>query len=279
MPRSHALLLTLSALVSLPMAAALAAPGSVAVPADSFINQHVDSIPQLTQQVTMDPVVRRRLARHFHTSGPAIVHYIQDNLVLKRVTVARRCEVYCLAADGHEYLINSRLAVGTPIFVLRGTSTPVLKLACGNPMVADLPPGQPKLMPSSQLATLPPPPVPSIASTLSPNTPYVMASANTPDVLVMPVATKISPTIQLARISGGKTPLGFLAGLPVLYGILHGGSNGNNSGTPGTNSGPGTNTGVTPVPEPSGSAAFLVGGAALAILLVGAKRRNRKAKA
>ena len=67
----------------LPLMAA-AVPVQEVVPTDSFIVQHVGSVAQLQQQVSLDPVVRRRLARHFHTSAPAVVRYIQDNLVLKR---------------------------------------------------------------------------------------------------------------------------------------------------------------------------------------------------
>ncbi len=338
MHRHHALVLTLTALAGLPTVAAQAGPGAFVVPPDSFINQHVDSVPQLTEQVTMDPVVRRRLARHFHTSGPAVVRYIQNNLVLKRITDARRYQVYCIARDGHEYLINSRLPVGTPVFVLRQTGRPILKLACGNPMVAALPEvspyhetlGQPKLagLPTTGTGTLTP--------SLKPNGPVVLTMVPSSGI---PVAAPVSPYFGALPFHGGGSGLGYLLGAPILYGILHhngggntpgtstgtnntgnnsGGTNGNNTGTGTNNTGTnstgstgnntagttgnntgtgnnnlgttgnntagttgsntGTGTGVTPVPEPSAPAAFLIGGVGLAVLLSGAKRRNRRVK-
>ena len=316
MHRHHALVVSLMALAALPSTGAQALPGAVAVPADSFIKQHVDSVPQLTQQVTLDPVVRRRLARHFHTSGPAVVRYIQKNLVLKRLTTAKRFQVWCITKEGREYTINSRLASGTPVFVMRGTNQPVLKLACANPMLASLPfPPTPLVAP--ELASVPTIQPDSITPVLLPS-PIVVASVPGPGVNVTP-ATLVSPSLPTPFIhGGGGTPLGFLAGVPILYGILHhGGGNGtgtgtgtntgttgnNSGGTTGTNTGTGTGTGtgtntgttgnntggttgtntgtgtgVTPVPEPSAPVAFLIGGAGLAVLLGGAKRRSRRAR-
>ncbi len=117
-----------------------AAPVQETVPVDSFIARHVGTVSELHQQISLDPVVRRRLARHFHTSAPAVTRYIQNNLVLTKLKKAGRYRVYCVGRSGQEYTINSRLAAGTPVFVLRSTGQPVLKLACGNPMVASLPP-------------------------------------------------------------------------------------------------------------------------------------------
>lgn len=128
MHRHHALVFALAALGGLPVWA-MASPQTVMLPPDSFIDQHVASMAQMSQQVTLDPVVRRRLARHFHTSGPAVVRYIQKNLVLKKTTMAQRYQVYCISRTGREYTINSRLPVGTPVFVMRTTGKPILKLA------------------------------------------------------------------------------------------------------------------------------------------------------
>ena len=305
MHRHHALLFSCAVLGGLPTAA-LAGPRPVALPPDSFIDQHVSSLSQMSQQVTLDPVVRRRLARHFHTSGPAVVRYIQKNLVLKRTTTAGRYRVYCISSTGREYTINSRLPIGTPVFVMRTTGKPILKLACGNPMVAELPPVTTKLVPyrSPELASLPKPAAAAIAPGLAPNGPVVVAM-NSGGVYIMPPVTRVLPfpaTPLPAR--GGGFPIGLLAGIPIIAGIVgHGGGNsgtlgGTNTGTTGTGTTgtgttgtnttgtnttgtntTGTNTGGnTPVPEPSTPAAFAVGAAGLIYLLSGARRRSRKAK-
>lgn len=206
------------------------------VPPDSFINQHVDSVAQLRQQVTLDPVVRRRLARHFHTSGPAIVRYIQDNLALKKTTSSQRYRVYCISRTGREYVINARLPKGTPVFVMRSTGKPVLKLACGNPMVASLASVQSrKTLAPPKMASLPMRAPAELAPGLLPKGPDITASNFGPGILITtPTVTKISPYLGSFVARGGGFPLGYLAGIPLLYGVINNGS--------GTSSG-GTNTG------------------------------------
>jgi len=317
MNRHHALLFSLVALGGLPTLAS-ALPLGLAVPPDSFINQNISSVGDMRQQVTLDPVVRRRLARHFHTSGPAVVRYIQDNLVLKKLGTSGRYQVYCIARNGREYVINSRLAAGTPVFVSRTTGKPVLKLACGNPMMASLPPvikKAPSEEGTPQLAALPPSASTKVAPTLAPGAPLIVASSNVPGVLIMPATLKISPALPTLH-TGGGFPLGYLAGIPILAGIIgHGGGTGTTgtgttgttgtgttgtgttgtgttgtgttTGTTGTGTTTGTTgtgtttgtTGVTPVPEPSGTAAFAIGAVGLAALLVGAHRRTRRTNA
>ena len=224
----------------LPLAAG-AAPMQL-VPADSFIAQHVGTVSELHQQITLDPVVRRRLARHFHTSAPAVTRYIQDNLVLTKLKKAGRYQVYCVGRNGQEYTINSRLAAGTPVFVMRSTGQPVLKLACGNPMVAALPPVSTKVA-AYQSPVLAPAPAPVPAAplpTLSSNGPVVVALADTPGVVVMPT-TKVAGFIgQLPVVHGGGFPFGYLAAIPVIAAVTsHGGGNGG-PGTTGTTTGTGS---------------------------------------
>lgn len=307
MNRYSALALICSLLGCLPLAAGAVplteTPSSELVPADSFIVRHVGTVPQLHQQISLDPVVRRRLARHFHTSAPAVTRYIQDNLVLTKLKQAGRYQVYCVGRSGQEYVISSRLAAGTPVFVLRSTGQPVLKLACGNPMMASLPPVKTKVAAHRPPALAPA--VPSATDTapasVQPSGPVVVAMANAPGAVVMPT-TKVAGFLgQLPAVhgGGGGFPLAYLAGIPLLAAIgSHGGGNGNSGSTPntgttgaagtagtdtlgttgaGTNGNTTGNTGVTPVPEPSTPAAFAVGGAALVYLLGSAKRRRSRA--
>ncbi len=319
--RSYILCLTVAALASLPAASALAGPGRIAVPPDSYINQHVDSVPQLTQQVTMDPVVRRRLAWHFHTSGPAMVRYIQDNLVVKRIPSTGRYKVWCVDSTGREYTINARLAAGTPVFVLRKTGQPVLKLACGNPMIAVLPVIKtvPSIEEAPRLASLPDTPRAAVQPELADNGPVVVVTNSGVEVTPAPVVqvAEFPPTLMRAAGHGGS-PLGFLAGIPILAGLVHhsgssssppagtGTSGPGNSTGPGTGpgnstgpgtgpgnstgpgtgpgnstgpgTGPGNNTGPGPVPEPAPTTSFAIGGLGVALLILTGRRRSRKAR-
>ena len=251
MHRHHTLLFSLAVLGGFP-AAALAGTHQILLPPDSFIDQHVASMSQMSQQVTLDPVVRRRLARHFHTSGPAVARYIQSNLVLKKTTTAQRYQVYCISRTGQEYTVNSRLPIGTPVFVMRSTGKPILKLACGNPMVAELPPIKTKIesYTSPELASLPKAAPVAIPLTLAPNGPVLVAMNSGPGVIIMPVTQKISPFAPASLIArSGKFPIGLLAGIPIIAGIAsHGGGStpAGNTGTTGTGTGTtGTGTGTT----------------------------------
>ena len=239
MYRHSVLALMCSLAAGLPLAAS-AAPAPETVPTDSFIVQHVGTAAQLHQQISLDPVVRRRLARHFHTSAPAVTRYIQNNLVLKKLKSPGRYRVYCVGRSGQEYTINSRLAAGTPVFVLRSTGQPILKLACGNPMVASLPPVVTKVGPyrSPALASSPKPGPAALPATLQSSGPVVVAMNDAPGVVVMPT-TKVAGFISQLPISHGGSPLGFLAAIPILATVAshHGG--GSSTGTTGTT---GTNT-------------------------------------
>ncbi len=230
--------------------AADAAPAQTLVPADSFIVTHVGTVAQLHRQIALDPVVRRRLARHFHTSAPAVTRYIQENLVLTTLKKPGRYGVYCVSRSGQEYKITEHLAAGTPVFVLRSTGQPVLKLACGNPMMAALPPVKTKvaasysLAPSHSLAASPAKPLrtaPVPTPPLSSSGPVVVAMAGTPAVVIMPT-TKVAGFIgQLPAVhGGGGFPLGYLAGLPIL--ALIGGHSGGSNHSPNTGT---TGTGTT----------------------------------
>lgn len=124
------------------------------VPPESFLDYHVDTVPQLTFEVTYDAAVRMRLARHFHLSNRAMCAYISHDLVLRHLTEPLRTRVYCLPRTGHEFYVMMTLPKGTPVFAQRGTGRPVLRLVCGNPLVAALPP-TPKVIAPPKLAKAP----------------------------------------------------------------------------------------------------------------------------
>jgi hypothetical protein len=275
-----------------PPVMASAASRSIAVPADSFINRHVDTLPQLTRQISVDPTVRRRLARHFHISGPAVVQYIQNNLVLRTIPRTRRAEVYCVSRTGYEYTIQAKLPAGTPVFVLRATGEPILKLACGNPLVSALPvvkkAGSSEALPEfADLRS-----VPSAPAKIAPK----LASAGSKVISMTGNPFSSLPAVPVTKVAGGlyelsphssRSPLGYLLGVPLAAGFIrHGGSKGSLS-FGGTDSGGGlstfntglnngSNTGnLSSVPEPGEALAFAIGAAGIALLLFCARRRRR----
>ncbi len=118
------------------------AAGHGPVPAESFLQYSVSTVPELGQEVTISPLVRARLARHFHISYAEIGRYVLHNLSLSTLQSTGVYRVACIRPDGHEYWIQSHLPAGTRVFTSRVTGEAVLKLACGNPMMSSLPPGQ-----------------------------------------------------------------------------------------------------------------------------------------
>ncbi len=275
---------------------ATAAPRPMTVPTDSFINRHVATLPQLTRQVSVDPTVRRRLARHFHVSGPAMVHYLQDNMVLRTLPQTRRAQVYCISRTGHEYTISAKLIRGTPVFVLRTTGEPILKLACGNPLVSALPvvkkAGSSEVLPEfAELRSVPGAPAkiaPKLASAVSK---VVFMTGKPFSALLVAPVTKVAGGLYELSPHSRRTSLGYLLGVPLAAGFIHHGSSGESSPFGGTNSGFGTSTGfntgfnngsgtgkLSPVPEPGETPAFAIGAAGIALLLFCARRRRRAAR-
>ena len=68
--------------------------------------------------------------------------YVRRNLVADTSEAqGGNYRVACVGHDGREYWVKSHLPAGTAIFASRVNGRPILKLACGNPMVSSLPPG------------------------------------------------------------------------------------------------------------------------------------------
>lgn len=236
MPRIFAAfsLLGLTAAASYLVAPAMALPHA-AVPPNSFINYHAATVSELSQEVSLDPAVRVRLARHFHVTPAQMKTYVSQNLVLTRLKATGSYRVACVRADGSEYWVQERLPAGTPIFASRATGQPILKLACGNPMVGALPPTT-KISDSQAQYTSPK--LASVPSTLANPTSAapLLAGEAAPQYAFAGDALSVPPVVQVADIlqslpvrgGGGGFPFGYLAGVPVLAGILgsRGGSNG-----------------------------------------------------
>ena len=179
----------------------LADPGSITVPPNSFLTQHAESVPQLSRQVASNPVVRLRLARHFHLSSPSVLHYIQKNLVVKTLTTDSNISVYCLSATGHEYVVHSYMPAGTHVFALRTTGEPILKFSSGNPLVASLPgltkntaPILPKAVPFVRLAQLIKPTIkpvlPKVSTVKAKEEPIFVMVNSGPGLYIMPQKAK-----------------------------------------------------------------------------------------
>ncbi len=271
------------------------AAGHPTVPPASFLNYHAASVRELSQEVTLDPIVRLRLARHFHLTQPTMTSYIRHNLALSHLKKTGYYQVACVRPDGTEYWIREHLPSGTPIFASRITGQPILKLACGNPMVSALPPAargasvkeaadasNQQMLP--QLAETPAADTPARVQTAALTSPELMPDATATDAVLasndlvttgvddqqdlLPVVRTAGSFESLSSVAGAAGGFNFgpalagLAGSVALLSLNNSGHSNNSSGTSSIPKNP------APVPETSTSAALgvmLVGGALLVI--------------
>ena len=243
--------------------AGYASSSSQSVPPASFINYHVDTVQQLSQQVELDPAVRARLARHFHMTGPQMVNYINHHLKLKRLSSTKKYRVYCVDRHGREFYIMTRLPAGTPVFVSKSTGQPIMKLACGNPMVSVLPhadmesdsgPGTIKGKKKQLASDLTPSPFDTLnghnshsddSDIISPGPSDVLVTANVPDSVTEKFFTPPSGPTPSPLHGGGFNPI-WIA--PVIIGGLitnHGDTTGDSTGGPNNSTTGVTTTGET----------------------------------
>lgn len=265
---------------------ALAHPGSshTYVPPNSFLNYHVASVRELSQEVTLDPAVRARLANHFHISEAQITQYVRRNLVLTHLQKPGRYRVACVGRDGHEFWIESRLPRGTAVFASRATGQPILRLACGNPMVSALPPSLQTADDNggtkpAQFAALDAP-----APTDALPMPGLMPGGDLP-APVLVASTDVAPTtVEVAGSLQNLLPAAPLSGaghafnaLPAVLGALAAGA----VGIASTRHGDSNSNAAPPPAVPESSTAVSLG----AMLLLGAagslafRRRRLSAKA
>lgn len=178
------------------------------VPPASFLNYHVSTARGLSEEVATDVVVRARLARHFGLSQAGMVSYVQTNLVEGRLTAAQagRYRVACVTPSGREYSIQEHLPAGTPVFLLARTGKPILRLACGNPLVSSLPPvpAKPKvkLKPATLVTAQTARPVPVVETpVVEPAAPVQAVVVSTP--VAVPTTVKVASITQAASRGGG----------------------------------------------------------------------------
>ena len=264
----HAILPTLCFFAAAPVLAAGHPQIHASVPPASFLNYHVSTVHELSQEVTLDPAVRARLANHFHVSEAQIAEYVRRNLVLTHLKKGGDYRVACVGRDGREFWVEAHLPAGTAIFASRVTGRPILKLACGNPMVSSLPPG---LQIADDNSAAAPPQLADLPSAPTDDTPLpgLLAEGAAPTDLAVADAD-VSPTVTLvsdfplAPIGSGLSHSFNV--LPALLGAVAVGiaSTGHHGSTPTPGPGP------APVPEASTSLSLgvmlLVGGGALLAL-------------
>jgi len=219
-------------------ACAIAATSSLQpVPPASFLRFRVDNVSQMVSQIKSDPAVRSRYCQLFNVPSAKLVSYVQKNVVESYVPATKTYRVWCVSKTGKLFAINSRLTAGTRVFALRN-GTPVMKWACGNPVVSSLPtpPAKPRtlarttLTPTGAAAAS----VSTVPSELSATAPSEHIATTVPSELQSAVPqTKVASSIeQIGNVhasTNGAASLIPLAGAAALLTSSSGGSSSSSS--------------------------------------------------
>lgn len=228
-------------------------------PPASYLQYRVYTVDQLIQQVSENPTVRKRFARHFHISEANVVRYMKANLVESYVPKTERYTVYCVSRSGKFFPIRQTFKRGTKVFALKN-GEPVMKWLCGNPLSKFLPE-----VSTRTIVQTPPkqPPVTLVSPYLNELTPAETANVLIPSEIATPV---YQTAVPLSLVSAA-TPVYSRAGTSLLPFLIPAALIGAASG------GGGGNTPIPAVPEPS-SLVYLA--AALPLALVAVRRRRVK---
>jgi hypothetical protein len=119
-----------AAVTSAVMAQAHVEPGS-------FLNKRAHTVKELVWATENDAQVRTRYERHFHMSEAELVHYF-SHLHVGKLRASGSYVVYNCHDDEVIRARVFKLKAGTPMFV-DDFGKPILKISCGNPMIAPVP--------------------------------------------------------------------------------------------------------------------------------------------
>jgi hypothetical protein len=192
---------------------------------DSFLPYRAYTVDDLVAQVRNDDIVRQRLAKHFHVSQAELVAYLRDNIKVVTFSSSGWKPVYGVDRTGRIYRARDYFYRGGKVFGL-SDGTPLLKYACGNPLVTTLPPRKkPVPVARPRVELRPPQPYSEVVET--PVAPTVEVPApipvQSPEENILVAALPVAPIIEVApTVVGSRAaalPLWPLAGgiIPFLH--------------------------------------------------------------
>jgi len=163
-------------------------------------------------QVQDDAVLRQRLAKHFHVSQAELVSYLRKHLQVVEFSRSGWATVYGVTETGRIYRSRDYFHRGGKAFGINGT--PVLKYACGNPLVAELP-EQPKVAAAPGIEVHRPQEFPVVAGLpLAPVIEVPTASPfAVPEEQIMAAAPAVAPVTVPTAVLSKALPLLPIVGL------------------------------------------------------------------
>jgi hypothetical protein len=255
----------------LPLRAAVAQ--TKATPPDSFLKIRVNSVSELCKQVNTDPAVKARYSHLLGVPQDKVVSYFKNNLVESYIPSGKTYRVWCVSKSGRYFQVNQKLNSGARVLALRDGS-PVLKWACGNPLVSHLPAAVPLRQSVAKRPLLPDDNIADYNETIAkeslPDTPMAMSITSLPTETPVAVPTYMVAGVTETLIpSSAGSKIGALSLLPLggLAGLVSSSSSGSKTVIQ-------TNDDPTVTPEPSSVFALFLGLVGIVALLY--RRRSAK---
>lgn len=162
----------------------------------SFLAKRASTVEQLTGQVERYAVVRDRYERHFRMSDSDLMEMFA-HLHVGKLDHTGSYIVYNIHDDNVIRARVFKLRAGTPVF-MDDNDRPILKISCGNPMVAPTPtppPPPPPVRPHPHPVPVPVPPVP-------PPPPQPIIITPPPPPPPAPVVPPVAPITNTKNVSG-----------------------------------------------------------------------------
>lgn len=104
----------------------------------SFLRENSYSLKDVIEQIRGDRQLLLRFANHFHIAPERVIPYFEQNLVESYVPETKRYTVWMKRKDGSTFWAYQTFRKGERVLSLRN-GEPVLKWACGNPLMTKLP--------------------------------------------------------------------------------------------------------------------------------------------
>lgn len=227
------------------------------MPPGSFLKYRAATVGDLTNQISTDPTVKMRYARHFKVSPDEITRSFNSDLQLIALKNPLRTTVWYIDKNGKAFKKSRVLPKGTMVFATK-SGKPVLSWSCGNPLSTKLE------APKVEKVVTKPTPVDPVVTKVDPSVETITAATITAVPAVLTEAVAVEPVAAIpiigspslsavAPVISKGSSLGWIGALGGIIG-----------GVAAAGGGGGSTTVVTP--EPSSLIAMATGLSTLGIL-------------